>query len=301
MQKRIGRRLLVLAGIGIAALLISSHYISLFPLLGPLSRDALSTRAAIAAAGPFASLAAESLPALERVMSQYGSRLSHAEWIARAGNASAPPIFFVTSSRSGSKQSPGVLATREEQYASSLGGILALGYQVFLTVTPMDGHRWKLIEALAAAAAPGQLRIHYCSNATRVSARTAGPDEVLCMQESIEAFFGGCLAPSEPAALLAPAPLCCPAPDTHVIRMSGRYLLVKYPMLHAILSRGKSVDAFVKWGPIWAEPAVTAPQVYTFFLSMKVRRTNLNGLAILLYLILITPTISHVPPVFCIY
>ena len=265
--------LTLLAGVCCAAILVSSRYLSfLLPQLAPAAAPPAAARGEHA---PAAS-AALALPALESVMAQYGSRLPRSEWAARAaGNASAPapPVFFVTSSRAASRHSPGVASKREEQYASSLGSILALGYQVYLTVTfAGEGARWELIDALAAAAPPGQLRVHYCSNATRVSARTAGPDETLCMQEGIEAFFGGCLAAGEPAALLAPPPPCCPAPGTHVIRMSGRYLMAKFHMLHAIWARGGEVDAFVKWGPRWTESKeVDFPQVYTFFLAMRVR------------------------------
>ena len=210
---------------------------------------------------------------LEGVMGQYGGRLSRDTWLRKklesGEDTPPPPIFFITSSRSGGRQSPGVAFKREEQYASNIGGILALGYQVYLSVAA-GGQKWELIEALVAAASPGQLRVHYCSNATRVSARTAGPDEILCLQESIESFFGGCLTLGELSTLVTPVPPCCPFPNTHVIRMSGRYLMAKYHMLHAIWKRGKEVDAFVKWGPMWSEPTIKAQQVYTFFMSFKV-------------------------------
>ena len=128
------------------------------------------------------------------------------------------------------------------------------------------------MEALAASAAPGQLRVHYCLNATAVARRSGGPDEILCMQEAIEALFEGCLLPWEPFTPLAPPPACCPAPNTHIIRMSGRYLMAKYHLLHAILERGEGVDAFVKWGTRWTESKdIDYPQAYTFFLSMRVR------------------------------
>jgi hypothetical protein len=223
------------------------------------------------------SAAASTVQALEAVLSQYGSRLPREAWLARArreAGAPQPPVFFLTSARSGGVQSPGVVAKREEQYASNLGGILALGYQVFLSVAPTGGRKWELVEALAAAAAPGQLRVHYCTNATRVSARTAGPDETLCMQEAIETLFGGCLVPgSAPAQLLPAAPCGCPHAETHVVKMSGRYFLAKFHLLHAIWQRGAAVDAFFKWGPRWTESqAVDFPQAYTFYFSMKVRR-----------------------------
>lgn len=278
--------LFALLSLSTLAMYVASMYLSFLPLVGGVSANGVnlggsnsnspSRKVQVGAqtvqqGGGMAALG--TVTALEEVMGQYGSRLSHDTWLKKLeGGESAPPppIFFITSSRSGGKQSPGVASKREEQYASNIGGILALGYQVYLTVTPTGGQKWELIEALVAAASPGQLRVHYCSNATRVSARTAGPDETLCMQESIESFFGGCLTLGEPSTLVTPAPPCCPSPNTHVIRMSGRYLMAKYHLLHAIWSRGKDVDAFVKWGPVWSEPTVTAQQVYTFFLSLKV-------------------------------
>jgi hypothetical protein len=272
---RISGRTLFLAALlllCILAMCAASTYLSFMPPLLNVSPNNLLGGLKSTSNWTFLMRDVTTVTALERVMGRYGSRLSHETWEQRKleENAPPPPIFFITSSRSGGKQSPGVASKREEQYASNIGSILALGYQVFLTVTPTGGQKWELIEALVAASSPGQLRVHYCSNATRVSARTAGPDETLCMQESIETFFGGCLILGEPSKLVNPAPPCCPSPDTHIIRMSGRYLMAKYHMLHAIWNRGKEVDAFVKWGPVWSEPTVTAQQVYTFFLSLKV-------------------------------
>ena len=212
---------------------------------------------------------------IEDVMGLHKSRLTREAWARRSAPPPAP-VFFLTAARSWGKSSPAVEALREEQYASNLGGILALGYQVYLAVSPTGGRKWDLVEALAASAAPGQLRVHYCSNATAVARRSGGPDEILCMQEAIERLFEGCILPWEPFTPLLPPPACCPAPDAHVIRMSGRYLMAKYHLLHAILERGGEVDAFVKWGPRWTESAaVDFPQAYTFFLAMRVRSTGL--------------------------
>ena len=215
--------------------------------------------------------------AIEDVMGAHQSRLTREAWARRSAPPPAP-VFFLTAARSWGKSSPAVEALREEQYASNLGGILALGYQVYLAVSPTGGRKWDLVEALAASAAPGQLRVHYCSNATAVARRSGGPDEILCMQEAIERLFEGCLLPWEPFTPLLPPPACCPAPDAHVIRMSGRYLMAKYHLLHAILERGSDTDAFVKWGPRWTESsAVDFPQAYTFFLAMRVRAAGAEG------------------------
>jgi hypothetical protein len=218
-------------------------------------------------------------------MGAYKSRLTRETWQHRRSSAAStggdavaapappppPPIFFLTAARSWGKSTPAVEAVREEQYASNLGGILALGYQVYLAVSPTGGRKWDLVEALAASALPGQLTVHYCSNATAVARRSGGPDEILCMQEAIEALFAGCMQHWEPVTPMLPPPACCPTPDTHVIRMSGRYLMAKYHLLHAIRERGAGVDAFVKWGPRWTESEeIDYPQAYTFFLAMKV-------------------------------
>ena len=210
---------------------------------------------------------------VEDIMGAHSSRLTREVWMQRGGSAATPPpIFFLTAARSWGTSSPQVEAVREEQYASNLGGILALGYQVYLAVSPTGGRKWDLVEDLAESAAPGQLRVHYCSNATAVRRRSGGPDEILCMQEAIEHLFEGCILPWEPFTPLLPPPSCCPAPNTHVIRMSGRYLMAKYHLLHAILERGMDVDAFVKWGPRWTESdAIDFPQAFTFFMSMRVR------------------------------
>lgn len=209
---------------------------------------------------------------VENVMHKYSSRITRDAW-SRQGPNNSPPIFFLTAARSWGVSTAEVEAVREEQYASNLGNILTLGYQVYLAVSPTGGRKWDLVEALQESAAPGQLRVHYCSNLTSVARRSGGPDEILCIQEAIESLFAGCILPYEPYTPLQPYSPCCPAPDTHVVRMSGRYLMAKYHLLHAIFERGLTTDAFVKWGTRWTESKdIDFPQVYTFFLSMRVSK-----------------------------
>jgi len=188
----------------------------------------LAALAALARAWPAAAPAGDGGDArarVEAVMAAHGSRLTRAQWVrgggggpgGRAAAAAAPPppppLFFLTAARvRGGVARPDLEAQRAEQYATNVGGILALGYQVFLAVSPDGaaggggGGAWPLVEALAAAAAPGQLRVHYCSADTRVVQRAGGPDETLCMQEAIAALFAGCVVPAEPFALVAPPP-----------------------------------------------------------------------------------------------
>ena len=224
---------------------------------------------------------------VEDVMANHASRLTAVTWDVGAPPGAAPaPIFFLTAAAGWGKSGAPELAARLEQYASNIGGILALGFRVLLAVSPGPPDKppaFPLAEALAAAAAPGQLRVHHCSQGTRVRERSGGPDEILCMQEALLALFKDCVVPGRPAAALAGAP-GCPGEHTHVLRMSGRYLLAKpHLLLRAVRERGASVDAFVKWADDWVEtnPAAKAvdpnwkpfrrKQVQTFALSMKVR------------------------------
>jgi hypothetical protein len=200
-------------------------------------------------------------------------RLTRGAWAARGGGgAPPPPIFFLTAARTANAS---LAAQREEQYATNIAGILELGYQVYVSVSftgaPPAG-TWALLDALVRASAPGQLRVHHCSEATAVSRRTSGPDELLCMQEAIEHLFAGCILPWAPFSPLQPPPPCCPDPAVHVVKMSGRYLLAKHHLLHAVMERGARTDAFVKWGPRWRESdAIDFPQAYTFAFAMRVR------------------------------
>ena len=241
--------------------------------------------------------------AIELVQARHGARFTAASWAAGGGAAgggaprAAPPVFFLTAARAwggGGK----LQAARDEQYAANVGNILALGFPVYVSVSPSPeaeaaaaaaggggggGDGFPLLEELAAAAPPGQLRLHYCSQATAVRRRSGGADELLCMQEAIPALFAGCVLPVEPWAPLTPAPPGCPAGDTHVIRMSGRYLMARPDVLRAVHARGEAVDAFFKWNANWTEsnpiaktldPAwepLNLRQVMTFMLSMKVR------------------------------
>jgi len=224
---------------------------------------------------------------VEGVMAGHASRLTAATWGVDAPPGAAPaPLFFLTAAAGWGKSSAAEVRAREEQYASNIGGILALGFRVLLAVSPGPPGAppsFPLAEALAAAAAPGQLRAHHCSQGTRVRERSGGPDEILCMQEAIHALFKDCVVPGRPAAPLPGAP-GCPGEHTHVLRMSGRYLLAKpHVLLRAIRERGARVDAFVKWADDWVETNAAAKavdpnwrpfrrkQVQTFALAMKVR------------------------------
>lgn len=227
---------------------------------------------------------------VESVMAEHSSRLTAATWDVGAPPGAAPaPLFFLTAAagwgRFG-KSGAAEVAVRQEQYASNIGGILALGFRVLLAVSPGPPDAppsFPLAEALSAAAAPGQLRVHFCSQGTRVRERSGGPDEILCIQEALLALFRNCVVPGRPAAALTGAP-GCPGEHAHVVRMSGRYLLAKpHLLLRAVRERGSRVDAFVKWAEDWVEtnPAAKAvdpnwrpfrrKQVQTFALSMKVR------------------------------
>ena len=229
---------------------------------------------------------------VEGVMAGHASRLTAATWYLHAPpGAAPPPLFFLTAAAGWGKSSPAELAARQEQYASNIGGILALGFRVLLAVSPGPPGAppaFPLAEARAAAAAPGQLRIHHCSQGTRVRERSGGPDEILCMQEALLALFKDCVVPGRPAAPLPGAP-GCPGEHTHVLRMSGRYLLAKpHLLLRAIRERGAGVDAFVKWADDWVETNPDAKavdpnwrpfrrkQVQTFALAMKVRGAHTN-------------------------
>lgn len=224
---------------------------------------------------------------LDDIMARHGSRMTRASWLSRAaGGGPPPPVFFLTAARAWGASSADVNRAREEQYVSNIGNIISLGYRVYVAVSPppagsTDAGGFPLIEELARAAAPGQVRVHYCSTATAVKMRSGGPDEVLCMQEAIPALFKPCVGADAPWSVLAPAPAGCDAPDAHVIRMSGRYLMAKYSLLHDLFERGARTDAFVKWhlnwteGEGWGNDEAWAPQdvrqVATFFLSMRVR------------------------------
>ena len=233
---------------------------------------------------------------IEAVMASHSaSRLTSATWEAAAPSSPPPPqpLFFLTAAASWGKSSAAEVAAREAQYAANIGGILALGFRVLLAVSPPSSRSsssssgaaspFPLADALAAAAAPGQLRVHHCSPATRVKERSGGPDELLCMQEAIVALFDGCIVPGPPFVALAGA-AGCPHPDAHIVRMSGRYLMAKHTLLAAINARGEGVDAFVKWGEDWVEEEAQGAaartvdpnwrplrekQVLTFFLAMK--------------------------------
>jgi hypothetical protein len=230
--------------------------------------------------------------ALDAVLGRHGSRLTAATW---GEGGSAPPVFFLTAARAwggGAK----LQAARDEQYATNIGNILSLGFPVFVCVSPgpppepgqqqqqqQPSPGFPLLEELAAASPPGQLRVHYCSQDTAVRRRSGGADEVLCMQEAIPALLERCLLPVEPYTPLASPPRGCPSADTHVIRMSGRYLMAKYDVLRAVHARGDAVDAFFKFNANWTEnnPAartvdpewqpLNLRQVITFMISMKVR------------------------------
>ncbi len=240
--------------------------------------------------------AAASAAALDAVLARHGSRLTAATWAQGGSPAAPPPVFFLTAARAwgGGAQ---LQASRDEQYATNIGNILSLGFPVFVSVSPGPQEEegaastaaaaaaFPLLQELAAAAPPGLLRVHYCSQATAVRRRSGGADELLCMQEAIPALFAGCVLPVEPFAPLpaAGAARGCPTPDTHVIRMSGRYLMAKYDVLRAVHARGASRDAFFKWMANWTETNPIAKtvdadwvplnvrQVITFMLSMKVR------------------------------
>ena len=227
---------------------------------------------------------------LDAVLGRYGSRLTAATWAAAGAQQPPPPppVFFLTAARAwgGGAQ---LQAAREEQYATNIGNILSLGFPVYVSVSPgppnASGPAFPLLQELAAAAPPGLLRVHYCSQATAVRRRSGGADELLCMQEAIPALFAGCVLPVEPYAPLAAgaAPPGCPTPDTHVIRMSGRYLMAKYTVLRAVRERGRSADAFFKWHANWTETnpfartldpewqPMNVRQVMTFMISMKLR------------------------------
>ena len=229
-------------------------------------------------------------PQLDAVLSRYGSRLTAATW---GSGGAAPPIFFLTAARTWGGGGGRLQAAREEQYATNIGNVLSLGFPVYVSVSPGPpaeggggapaGAAFPLLDELAAAAPPGQLRVHYCSQDTAVRRRSGGADELLCMQEALPALLAGCVLPVEPFTPLAPPPAGCPSPDTHVIRMSGRYLMAKYDVLQAVRARGASADAFFKWHANWTEtnpiartldPAwqpMSVRQVMTFMLSMKVR------------------------------
>ena len=228
---------------------------------------------------------------LDAVLQRYGSRLTAATW---APSSAPPPIFFLTAARAWGGSSSAVQAQREEQYATNIGNILSLGFPVYVSVSPgpppapgaaaSPASGFPLLEELAAASQPGQLRVHYCSQETAVRRRSGGADELLCMQEATLALFRGCLLPVEPFTLISPPPLGCPTADTHVIRMSGRYLMAKYDVLQAIHKRGAGVDAFFKWNANWTETnpiartvdplwqPLNVRQVMTFMITMQVRR-----------------------------
>ena len=230
---------------------------------------------------------------IEAVMAAHGpARLTAATWEAAPGPAPAPPlpIFFLTAAAAWGRSPPEEVAAREAQYAANIGAILALGFRVLLAVSPgPPGARdaFPLAAELAAAAAPGQLRVHRCSQGTRVKERSGGPDELLCMQEAILALFEGCVSGGGPPHAAAEGAVGCPGAGAHVVRMSGRYLMAKHGLLAAVRARGAAVDAFVKWSSEdWVEaeaqgeaarkvdPAwrpLRKRQVLTFFLSMRVR------------------------------
>ena len=91
--------------------------------------------------------------------------------------------------------------------------------------------------------------------------RSGGPDETLCVQEAVRALFSECIE--------GRTAFGCPQPSTHVVRMSGRYLMAKHTVLRAIWNDG-DVDGYVKWGGDWVEsPERTFKQAYTFMFSMK--------------------------------
>lgn len=203
---------------------------------------------------------------IEDVMALHGSRLTPRAWRNpfHEGRNWRAPIFFVTAAASwGSKLHPSVIAQREEQYASNIGNILSLGFRVFATVSPVGNTttgRFALIDELQAAS-HGLMRVHYCSQDTAMLRRSGGPDETLCVQEAIRSLFGECIEGRMAS--------WCPSASTHVVRMSGRYLMAKYTVLRAIYNDG-DVDGYVKWGGDWIEsPERTFKQAYTFMFSMK--------------------------------
>ena len=263
-------------------LLALSLALSLLDTLSPALQPPALRHPAPAAAAPH--------PLLDAVLSRYGSRLTAATW---GSGGAAPPIFFLTAARAWGGGGR-LQAAREEQYATNIGNLLSLGFPVYVSVSPgpppaggsgaaAAPPAFPLLDELAAAAPPGQLRVHYCSQDTAVRRRSGGADELLCMQEALPALLAGCVLPVEPFSPLSPVPAGCPSPDTHVIRMSGRYLMAKYDVLQAVRARGASVDAFFKWHTNWTEtnpiartldPAwqpMSVRQVMTFMLSMKVR------------------------------
>jgi hypothetical protein len=126
---------------------------------------------------------------LDEVLFAHGAHISRRAWAAHS--ASPPPIFFMTCARAWLGSLPEAAEARNTQYAANIGGVLALGYDVVLAVSPTEGP-WPLLSDLAAAAAPGQLRVHLCAPSADYQGRS-GPDETRCMQEALHAVWGACV------------------------------------------------------------------------------------------------------------
>lgn len=216
-------------------------------LLAPAALSLLLLASVFSPPTPTAAPALREAPRarLDEVLFAHGAHISRRAWVAHS--ASPPPIFFMTCARAWAGSSPEAAEARNSQYAANIGGVLALGYDVVLAVSPTEG-AWPLLGDLAAAAAPGQLRVHLCAPSAEYQGRS-GPDETRCMQEALRAVWGACVD-GDGAGGRAARSGGCPARDTHIVKVSGRYLIYEPTLVRAIFAEPE-MDAFAKYGMPW--------------------------------------------------